>query len=72
MLFWPIAIALGPGFVALYCDHDVKSFGDQSVCEQTLPELEKRARQTKEFMSTLSEAAGSQSVRGHIATRLHR
>jgi hypothetical protein len=31
-----------PGFVALYYDHDVKSFGDQSVCEQTVPELEKR------------------------------
>jgi hypothetical protein len=59
MLFWPIVIALGPGFVALYYDHDVKSFSDQSVCEQTLPELEKRARQTKEFMSALSEAAGS-------------
>ena len=36
MLSWPIVIALGPGFVALYYDHDVKSFGDRSVCEQTL------------------------------------
>ena len=60
MLFWPIVIALGPGFVALYYDHDVESFSGQSVCEQTLPELEKRARQTKEFMSALSEAAGSE------------
>ena len=59
VLFWPIVIALGPGFVALYYDHDVKSFSDQSVCEQTLPELEKRAQQTKEFMSAVSEAAGS-------------
>jgi len=25
MLFWPIVIALGPGFVALYYDHDVKA-----------------------------------------------
>ena len=60
MLFWPIVIALGPGFVALYYDHDVKSFGDRNVCEQTLPELEKRARKTKEFMNALSEAAGSE------------
>ena len=60
MLFWPIVIALGPGFVALYYDHDVKSFANQSVCEQTLPELEQRARQAKEFMSALSEAAGDQ------------
>jgi hypothetical protein len=35
MLFWPVVIALGPGFVALYYDHDVKSFADQNVCEQT-------------------------------------
>jgi hypothetical protein len=60
MLFWPIVIALGPGFVALYYDHDVKSFADQSICEQTLPQLEERARQAKEFMSALSEAAGDQ------------
>jgi len=26
MLFWPIVIALGPGFVVLYYDHDVRSF----------------------------------------------
>jgi hypothetical protein len=31
MQFWPIVIALGPGFVALYYDHDVKSFSDQSA-----------------------------------------
>jgi hypothetical protein len=58
MLFWPIVIALGPGFVALYYDHDVKSFAEQSVCEQTLPQLKERARQAKEFTSALSEAAG--------------
>ena len=51
MLFWPIVIALGPGFVALYYDHDVKSFAEQSVCEQTLPQLKERARQAKEFTS---------------------
>ena len=60
MLFWPIVIALGPGFVALYYDHDVKPFADQSVCEQTLPELEQRAWQAKEFRGALSEAAGDQ------------
>jgi hypothetical protein len=60
MLFWPIVIALGPGFVALYYDHDVKSFADQSVCEQTLPELEQRARQAKEFVTALRDAAGDQ------------
>jgi hypothetical protein len=60
MLFWPIVIALGPGFVALYYDHDVKSFADQSVCEQTLPELEQRARQAKEFVTALKDAAGDQ------------
>jgi hypothetical protein len=53
MLFWPIVIALGPGFVALYYDHDVKSFADQSVCERTHPELEQRARQAKEFVTAL-------------------
>jgi hypothetical protein len=57
MLFWPIAIALGPGFVALYYDHDVKSFADQSMCEQTLSILEERARRAKELVSALSEAA---------------
>jgi hypothetical protein len=53
-------LALGPGFVALYYDHDVKSFADQSVCEQTLPELEQRARQAKEFVTALRDAAGDQ------------
>jgi hypothetical protein len=24
MLFWPVVIALGPGFAALYYDHDVR------------------------------------------------
>ena len=61
MLFWPIVIALGPGFVALYYDHDMKAFDDQSACEQTLPGLEQRARQAKEFMGALGEAAGDQS-----------
>jgi hypothetical protein len=28
------------------------------VCEQTLPELEQRARQAREFESALKEAAG--------------
>lgn len=60
MLFWPIVIALGPGFVAVYYDHDVKSFTEQSVCEETLPELGERAKQAKEFMSALSDAAGDQ------------
>ena len=60
MLFWPIVIALGPGFVALYYDRDVKSFADQSVCERTLPELEQRARQAKEFVTALRDAAGDQ------------
>jgi hypothetical protein len=60
MLFWPIVIALGPGFVALYYDHDVKSFADQSMCEQTVSILEERARRAKELVSALSEAAGDQ------------
>jgi hypothetical protein len=60
MLFWPIVMAFGPGFVALYYDHDVKSFDDQGACERTLPELEQRARQAKEFMSALAEAAGDE------------
>ena len=60
MLFWPVVIALGPGFVALYYDHDVKSFDDQSACEQTLPGLEQRARQAKEFMKALGEATDDQ------------
>jgi hypothetical protein len=58
MLFWPVIIALGPGFAALYYDHDVKSFSDQSACEQTLPELEQRAKDAKDFMSALTDAAG--------------
>ena len=58
MLFWPVIIALGPGFAALYYDHDVKSFSDESACEQTLPELEQRAKDAKEFMSALTDAAG--------------
>jgi hypothetical protein len=58
MLFWPVVIALGPGFAALYYDHDVRSFPDRGVCEQTLAGLEQRAKQEKEFMTALTEAAG--------------
>jgi hypothetical protein len=58
MLFWPVVIALGPGFAALYYDHDVKSFTEQTVCEQTLPGLEQRAKEAKDFMSALTDAAG--------------
>jgi hypothetical protein len=58
MLFWPVVIALGPGFAALYYDHDVQSFADRSVCERTLPDLEQRAKEAKDFMTALTEAAG--------------
>ncbi len=58
MLFWPVVIALGPGFAALYYDHDVKSFTEQSACEETLPGLEQRAKEAKDFMSALTDAAG--------------
>jgi hypothetical protein len=58
MLFWPVIIALGPGFAGLYYDHDVTSFTDQSACEQTLPALERRAKEAKDFMSALTDAAG--------------
>jgi hypothetical protein len=61
MLFWPVVIALGPGFAALYYDHDVKSFTDQNVCDQTLPELEQRAKDAKDFMSAVTNAAGEKS-----------
>jgi hypothetical protein len=59
-MFWPIVIALGPGFVAVYYDHDVKSFSDRSVCEQTLLGLEERARKANDFMAAVTEAAGDQ------------
>ena len=62
MLFWPVVIALGPGFAALYYDHDVKSFADQNVCEQTLPELEQRAKEAKDFMNAVTDAAGEKSA----------
>jgi hypothetical protein len=62
MLFWPVVIALGPGFAALYYDHDVKSFADQNVCEQTLPELEQRAKEAKDFMNAVTDAAGDKSA----------
>jgi hypothetical protein len=60
MLFWPVVIALGPGFVALYYDHDVKYFADQNVCEQTLPEVGERANRSEEFITALTEAADGQ------------
>jgi hypothetical protein len=62
MLFWPVVIALGPGFAALYYDHDVKSFTDQTVCEQTLPGLEQRAKEAKDFMNAVTDAAGDKSA----------
>jgi hypothetical protein len=62
MLFWPVVIALGPGFAALYYDHDVKSFADQNVCEQMLPELEQRAKEAKDFMNAVTDAAGDKSA----------
>ena len=62
MLFWPVVIALGPGFAALYYDHDVKSFADQNVCEQTLPDLEQRAKEAKDFMNAVTDAAGDKSA----------
>jgi hypothetical protein len=61
MLFWPVVIAFGPGFAALYYDHDVKSFTDQDVCEQTLPELEQRAKEAKDFMNAVTDAAGDKN-----------
>jgi hypothetical protein len=62
MLFWPIVIALGPGFAALYYDHDVKAFSDQATCEQTLPDLERKAKATKDFMDAVTDAAGDKSA----------
>ena len=62
MLFWQVVIALGPGFAALYYDHDVKSFADQNVCEQTLPDLEQRAKEAKDFMNAVTDAAGDKSA----------
>jgi len=62
MLFWPIVIALGPGFAALYYDHDVKAFTDQAACERTLPDLERRAKATKDFMDAVTDAAGDKSA----------
>lgn len=59
-MFWPIVIALGPGFAAIYYDHDVKSFADRVICEQTLPGLDERAREARDFMAAVSEAAGDQ------------
>ncbi|HWW37332.1 MAG TPA: hypothetical protein VNZ23_19125 [Xanthobacteraceae bacterium] len=61
MLFWPVVIAFGPGFAAIYYDHDVKSFTDQDVCERTLPELEQRAKEAKDFMNAVTDAAGDKN-----------
>ena len=72
MLFWPVVIALGPGFAALYYDHDVKSFADQNVCEQTLPDLEQRAKEAKDFMNAVTDAAGDKSSEVVFPARLHR
>jgi hypothetical protein len=38
MLFWPIVIALGPGFVVLYYDHDVRSFAAKSAAGEGIHE----------------------------------
>jgi hypothetical protein len=62
MVFWPVVIAVGPGFAALYYDHDVHSFTEQSACEQTLPALEERAKQAKDFMAALTQAAGDDTA----------
>jgi hypothetical protein len=62
LLFWPVVIVVGAGFVALYYDHDVKPFTDQSACEQTLPELEQRAKEAKEFINAIKDAAGNTSA----------
>jgi hypothetical protein len=40
----------------------VKPFTDQSACEQTLPELEKRAKEAKDFMNAIKDAAGNKSA----------
>jgi hypothetical protein len=61
MLFWPVVIAFGPRFAAIYYDHDVKSFTDQDVCERTLPELEQRAKEAKDFMNAVTDAAGDKN-----------
>jgi hypothetical protein len=63
VFFWLIVIALGPGFVALYYDHDVKSFTNQTACEDTLPELEQRAKAAKEFINSITDAAGKESAK---------
>jgi hypothetical protein len=70
-LFWPIVIAIGPGFAAVYYDHDVKSFADRGVCEQTLLGLEERARQAKDFMAAVTEAAGDHA-KCRLSFCLHR
>jgi hypothetical protein len=37
------------------------SFADQNVCEQTLPDLEQRAKEAKDFMNAVTDAAGDKS-----------
>ena len=58
MLFWPILLALGPGFAAVYYDHDVKPFARQTVCERTLSSLAKHAKQERKFMTAVRKSAG--------------
>jgi len=58
MLFWPIVLALGPGFVAVYYDHDLKPFARQTVCERMLSRVEKRAKQERKFMAAVRKSAG--------------
>ena len=73
MLFWPVVIALGLGtLLRLYYDHDVKSFTHQNVCEQTLPDLEQRAKEAKDFMNAVTDAAGDKSSEVVFPARLHR
>ena len=71
MLFWPIVIALGPGFVALFYDHDVRSFGDQSVCGRTLQTREESAA-NEGIHGRPERSSRERAVRGHFATRLRR
>jgi hypothetical protein len=40
----------------------VKSYIDQSACEQTLPELGQRAKAAKDFINAITDAAGNRSA----------
>jgi hypothetical protein len=59
MLFWPIVLALGPGFVAVYYDHDVSPFARQAACERTLSRLTRHAKQESKFVTALRKSAGA-------------